>query len=61
MPKIPFSSRRYGRYYFRRRVRLLDGKDTDRDQSMALAVERGSFIMRLQVTPASSAEVGRTG
>jgi len=27
MPKIPFSSRRYGRYYFRRRVRLLDGKD----------------------------------
>ncbi|GAA0763803.1 hypothetical protein FHS52_002428 [Erythromicrobium ramosum] len=27
MPKIPFSTRRYGRYYFRRRVRLLDGKD----------------------------------
>jgi hypothetical protein len=27
MPKIPFSSRRYGRYYFRRRVRLHDGKD----------------------------------
>lgn len=27
MPKIPFSSRRYGRYYFRRRVRLLDGND----------------------------------
>ena len=27
MPRIPFSSRRYGRYYFRRRVRLLDGKD----------------------------------
>ncbi len=27
MPKIPFSSRRAGRYYFRRRVRLHDGKD----------------------------------
>ncbi len=27
MTKIPFYSRRYGRYYFRRRVRLLDGKD----------------------------------
>jgi len=27
MPKIPFSLRRYGRYYFRRRVGLLDGKD----------------------------------
>lgn len=27
MPKIPFSTRRSGRYYFRRRVRLHDGKD----------------------------------
>jgi len=27
MPKIPFSVRRSGRYYFRRRVRLQDGKD----------------------------------
>jgi len=27
MPKIPFSTRRSGRYYFRRRVRLLNGKD----------------------------------
>lgn len=27
MPKIPFSSRRSGRYYFRRRVRLDNGKD----------------------------------
>lgn len=27
MPRIPFSTRRSGRYYFRRRVRLHDGKD----------------------------------
>jgi len=27
MPKIPFSLRRSGRYYFRRRVRLQNGKD----------------------------------
>lgn len=27
MPKIPFTTRRSGRYYFRRRVRFLDGKN----------------------------------